>query len=54
MNERKVSIESQLYDAPCMIEDNEEMFWLRESDDYQSKISLGNEPGHLSGSCYFG
>ncbi len=42
MKERKAPLESQLYDAPCTIEDTEEMFWLRESDDYQSKISLGN------------
>ncbi|MDE7366296.1 MAG: hypothetical protein K2N24_02950 [Lachnospiraceae bacterium] len=44
MNEKKATLESQLYDAPCTIEDTEEMFWLRESDDYQSKISLNISP----------
>ncbi|MDE7249880.1 MAG: hypothetical protein K2N82_08330, partial [Lachnospiraceae bacterium] len=42
MNNKKASLESQLFNAPCMVEDTEEMFWLRETDDYQSKISLGN------------
>ncbi len=42
MDNEKATLESQLYNAPCMIEDTEEMFWLRETDDYQSKISLGN------------
>lgn len=36
------SLESQLGDAVCAAEDSEEMFWLRESDDYQSKVRLGN------------
>ena len=38
----RASIESQLNNIPCDIEDTEEMFWLRESDDYQSKVKLGN------------
>ena len=42
MNNNKATLESQLFNAPCMVEDTEEMFWLRETDDYQSKISLGN------------
>ncbi|MFQ7618693.1 hypothetical protein, partial [[Clostridium] scindens] len=36
------SIESQLGNAPCFCEDTEEMFWLRESDDYKSRVRLGN------------
>lgn len=36
------SLESQLGDAPCLCEDTEAMFWLRESDDYESKVKLGN------------
>lgn len=36
------SIDSQLGNAPCLCEDTEEMFWLRESDDYESQIKLGN------------
>lgn len=36
------SIQSQLGDATCEVEDTEEMFWLRESDDYQSCVRLGN------------
>jgi tetratricopeptide (TPR) repeat protein len=41
-NQIKASLESQLEKEPCIIEDTEEMFWLRESDDYQSKVKLGN------------
>lgn len=36
------SLESQLGNAPCLCEDTEEMFWLRESDDYESQVKLGN------------
>ena len=36
------SLESQLGNAPCLCEDTEEMFWLREADDYQSRVRLGN------------
>ena len=42
MKQTKAGIESQLGSAPCTIEDTEEIFWLRESDDWQSKIALGN------------
>lgn len=43
MNEIKyASLESQLGNAPCLCEDTEEMFWLRESDDYESRVQLGN------------
>lgn len=42
MNNKKATLESQLFNTPCMVEDTEEMFWLRDTDDYQSKISLGN------------
>ena len=38
----QATLESQLNNAPCEVEDTEEMFWLRESDDCQSKIKLGN------------
>lgn len=38
----KASIESQLNNIPCEVEDTEEMFWLIESDDCQSKVKLGN------------
>ena len=37
----KASLESQLGNRPCDVEDSEEMFWLRQSDDYQSKVKLG-------------
>lgn len=36
------SIDSQLGEEPCLCEDTEEMFWLRQSDDYESKVKLGN------------
>ena len=36
------SLESQLGNAPCLCEDTEEMFWLRESDDYESRMKLGS------------
>ncbi|MPM01893.1 hypothetical protein SDC9_48133 [bioreactor metagenome] len=45
------SLESQLGNAACTIEDSEEMFWLRESDDYASRVKLGN---FLSGQYRFG
>ncbi len=38
----KASLESQIGSAPCTVEDTEEMFWLREADDHQSKVALGN------------
>lgn len=40
--EEKASLVSQLGSAPCTVEDTEEIFWLREADDYQSKLALGN------------
>lgn len=36
------SISSQLGHSTCEVEDTEEMFWMREADDYQSCILLGN------------
>lgn len=42
MKQNKASLESQFEGALCDVEDTEEMFWLRQSDDYQSKIALGN------------
>ena len=38
----KASLKSQLGGGICLAEDTEDMFWLRESDDYQSKVDLGN------------
>ena len=37
-----MSLDSQLGTALCEAEDTEEMIWPRESDDYQSKVALGN------------
>ena len=42
MKQKKASIESQLGGTLCDVEDTEEMFWMRQSDDYQSKVALGN------------
>jgi tetratricopeptide (TPR) repeat protein len=42
MKQNKASLESQFESSLCEVEDTEEMFWLRQSDDYQSKIALGN------------
>lgn len=43
MSDRKyASLDSQLGNSLCDCEDTEEMFWLRESDDYESKVKLGN------------
>lgn len=36
------SLESQINNSSCQCEDTEEMFWLREADDYESKVKLGN------------
>lgn len=44
------SLMSQLGNEPCLVEDTEEMFWLRQSDDYQSIVNLGNK---LSGQYRF-
>ncbi len=38
---KKASLESQLYGEICYAYDTEEMFWLRQNDDYQSKVKLG-------------
>lgn len=38
----RASLNSQLGNEPCTIEDTEEIFWLRESDDYQSRFKLGS------------
>ncbi len=37
----KATLESQLYGVICNAYDTEEMFWLRQNDDYQSKVTLG-------------
>lgn len=39
----RASLESQLLGAPCEIEDTEEMFWLSQNDDSQSKVLLGDK-----------
>lgn len=36
------SFQSQFGTAPVDVEDTEEMFWLRESDDYASRVKLGS------------
>ncbi|MCR4791311.1 MAG: tetratricopeptide repeat protein [Lachnospiraceae bacterium] len=38
----KASIESQTGNEPVTVEDTEEMYWLRQNDDLQSKVKLGN------------
>lgn len=42
MPDKYASMDSQLGYVECEVEDMEEMFWLRELDDYQSMVSLGN------------
>ena len=42
MNARKASRASQLGNELCEAEDTEEMFWLRQNDDVQSRIELGD------------
>lgn len=39
---RYASLDSQMNNEPSLCEDTEEMFWLRESDDYESQVRLGN------------
>ena len=43
MNPSRASLESQLKGAPCPVEDTEEIFWLRQGDDYQSRVLLGDK-----------
>ena len=43
MSASKASLESQLGFGICEASDTEEMFWLRQNDDYQSKLLLGNK-----------
>ena len=38
----KAPLESQIGSAPSLVEDTEEIFWLRQADDYRSRFSLGN------------
>lgn len=38
----RASLESQLGNEPCAVCDTEDIFWLREADDYQSKFQLGS------------
>ena len=41
--EEKATLRSQFFGEDGPAEDTEEIFWLRQSDDYQSKVALGNE-----------
>lgn len=43
MQNKKASLKSQLEGGVCEIEDTEEMFWLSQSDDYQSKLRLADK-----------
>ena len=43
MSEDKASMESQLGYGICEVSDTEEMYWLHQNDDYQSKLLLGNK-----------
>ena len=38
----RASLGSQIGNEPCPVEDTEEIFWLREADDYRSRFLLGN------------
>lgn len=38
----RAGLQSQLGRAPCAVGDTEAMFWLREADDYRSRVDLGN------------
>lgn len=38
----RASLASQLGSERCTVEDTEEIFWLRESDDYRSRVALGD------------
>lgn len=38
----RAPLNTQLGNEPCTVEDTEDMFWLRESDDYKSRFHLGN------------
>ncbi len=41
-NTNKATLKSQLFDEACLVEDTEQIFWLRQADDYKSRFSLGN------------
>ena len=41
-NQGYASLESQIGNTACECEDTEEMFWLRQADDYESRVKLGN------------
>ena len=38
----RAGLNCQLMDEPCDIEDTKHMFWLGQSDDYKSRVDLGN------------
>lgn len=42
MENNFATLESQINNEPCNVEDTEEIFWLRMSDDYQSKVKAGD------------
>jgi tetratricopeptide (TPR) repeat protein len=40
---KKASLESQMGLAECEVQDTEEMYWLRQNDDLQSRLELGSD-----------
>jgi tetratricopeptide (TPR) repeat protein len=42
MENNFATLESQINNEPCNVEDTEEIFWLKMSDDYQSKVKAGD------------
>ena len=42
MGNNYATLESQLGNEVCNVEDTEEIFWLKMSDDYQSKVKAGD------------
>lgn len=42
MENKVATIESQIDNEICNVEDTEEIFWLKQSDDYQSKVKAGD------------
>jgi tetratricopeptide (TPR) repeat protein len=40
--QNRAPLNTQLGNEPCIVDDTSEMFWLRQSDDYQSRFQLGN------------
>lgn len=42
MENNFATLESQINNEPCNVEDTEEIFWLKMADDYQSKVKAGD------------